>query len=491
MKACSGLSLFTSRQRKLYFFLLVIRVLFALFSPSYIHPDEHFQTVAPLTSRARYDEDQLTWEWTGEKPIRSVVLLWPIVGSIFRLTGNNTQLALLGLRMLWFIMSLGVDLAIPHLVAPGSAAIPLLLYASSYTTLTYQAHTFSNGIETILVVWSIVLCFRLRARPSATHSALLGLLAALGIWTRVTFPAFLLPAIVSLIPRFLCRSSLLAASGFAFSATAFGAILVDSAYFARDGCVITPLNNLMYNTSSANLALHGIHARYTHFVGNLPLLLGPALVLVFVKIRRLGLLFWCAMSGVAIVSIFPHQEPRFLLPAVPLILSSITSLPGRRFWRTWLATWVIFNTVLAILMGVLHQGGVVPTLLAAKQQLAVCPSGERTMVWWKTYTPPTWLLGSMPINTRDMAGTNWDDVKSVLDASAISFPGQKWCAKTLLIAPVSARRVLGGTYVLEQVLVSPWHIGLDDLDFEDGVAKELKRVLGGLGLGVWALVDAH
>ncbi|BFZ65098.1 alpha 1,2 mannosyltransferase [Saitoella coloradoensis] len=388
-------------------------------------------------------------------------------------------------------MSLGVDLAVPHLVGPGSAAIPLLLHASSYTTLTYQAHTFSNGIETVLVVWSIVLCFRLRARASATHSALLGLLAALGIWTRITFPAFLLPAIVRLIPSFLRRSSLLAASGFAFSATAFAAILVDSAYFARDGWVITPLNNLMYNTSSANLALHGIHARYTHFVGNLPLLLGPALVLVFVKIRRLGLSFWCAMSGVAVLSIFPHQEPRFLLPAVPLILSSITSLPGPRFWRTCLATWVMFNTVLAILMGALHQGGVLPTLLAAKQQSAVCPSGERTMIWWETYTPPTWLLGSTPVNTRDMAGSDWNDVKSVLDASATSVPGQKWCAKTLLVAPVSAQKVLGGTKGLELVHVSPWHIGLDDLNFEDGVTKELKRVLGGLGLGVWAIVDAH
>lgn len=39
--------------------------------------------------------------------------------------------------------------------------------------------------------------------------------------------------------------------------------------------VITPLNNLLYNLNVDNLAQHGLHPRYTHFVINLPLLFGP------------------------------------------------------------------------------------------------------------------------------------------------------------------------------------------------------------------------
>lgn len=42
--------------------------------------------------------------------------------------------------------------------------------------------------------------------------------------------------------------------------------------------VITPLNNLLYNMNTENLALHGIHPRYTHFAVNLPLLYGPLFI---------------------------------------------------------------------------------------------------------------------------------------------------------------------------------------------------------------------
>ena len=38
--------------------------------------------------------------------------------------------------------------------------------------------------------------------------------------------------------------------------------------------IITPLNNLLYNSSYDNLAQHGIHPYYTHILINLPQILG-------------------------------------------------------------------------------------------------------------------------------------------------------------------------------------------------------------------------
>ena len=113
--------------------------------------------------------------------------------------------------------------------------------------------------------------------------------------------------------------------------------------------VITPLNNFRYNMSPANLAQHGLHPWYQHLLANLPLLLGPATLLLFNPLRSLRL--YSAISGIVVLSIFHHQEARFLLPTVPLILSSV-KLPERRATlRAFTVAWVLFNVALGILMG--------------------------------------------------------------------------------------------------------------------------------------------
>ena len=43
---------------------------------------------------------------------------------------------------------------------------------------------------------------------------------------------------------------------------------------------ITPLNSLLYNAQSSNLASHGLHPYYQHLLASLPLLLGPSLCLL-------------------------------------------------------------------------------------------------------------------------------------------------------------------------------------------------------------------
>jgi phosphatidylinositol glycan class Z len=45
------------------------------------------------------------------------------------------------------------------------------------------------------------------------------------------------------------------------------------------GLTWTVWNNLMYNLNVENLALHGLHPRYTHILVNFPLLFGPLAVM--------------------------------------------------------------------------------------------------------------------------------------------------------------------------------------------------------------------
>ena len=140
--------------------------------------------------------------------------------------------------------------------------------------------------------------------------------------------------------------------------TSLALSIIDTAYFDPTRLwpprlIITPLNLLLFNLSTKNLAQHGIHPRYLHVLVNWPMLFGVGLYAVgesiavvlraevekekgrepFMRIRESR--FPCdraALRSVAVylsafivptllLSIQPHQEPRFLLPLiVPLIM---------------------------------------------------------------------------------------------------------------------------------------------------------------------------
>jgi GPI mannosyltransferase 4 len=177
-----------------------------------------------------------TWEFTTEHPIRSVFPLWPVYGLPMLLLkwlwigngkdGDVPPIAVFWtLRVLMFILSFVLeDWAIHELVpSPRHRRVAMLLVASSYVTWTYQTHTFSNSIETLVVAWSLVLIDRIVAKTVSTavssgtkaklltneqkqssmiSCGLLGVVATFGIFNRITFPAFLLIPGFRLIPHF-------------------------------------------------------------------------------------------------------------------------------------------------------------------------------------------------------------------------------------------------------------------------------------------------
>jgi GPI mannosyltransferase 4 len=137
--------------------------------------------------------------------------------------------------------------------------------------------------------------------------------------------------------------------------------------------VITPLNSLRYNTETSNLTNHGLHPHYQHVFVNAPQLLGPAFIVLVYSLYPFSLSklrailansrLTSALTGTLILSLIPHQEPRFLIPCIPLLLTCIRfpSLPRHRlyFWISWVA----FNSIFGTLMGIYHQGGVIPAHL--------------------------------------------------------------------------------------------------------------------------------
>ena len=195
--------------RRLYFLLIIVRIYFAL-SPSYLHPDENFQgpevvagmpclsctkhlaffILTPTTGRVFSYPVHETWEFTSEYPIRSTFPLWLAYGWpmyilrwLWEGYGYDVSPAVVYWTLRVLMLSLSVvmeDWAIHELVAsPRARRIAVVLVASSYVTWTFQTHTFSNSLETLLVLWSLVLiqritddkvCLRQHACPPSTCS---------------------------------------------------------------------------------------------------------------------------------------------------------------------------------------------------------------------------------------------------------------------------------------------------------------------------------
>jgi phosphatidylinositol glycan class Z len=124
-----------------------------------------------------------TWEFTSANPIRSTFPLWLAYGWpmyilrwLWEGFGYEVSPSVVYWTLRVLMLSLSVvmeDWAIHELVeSPRARSVAVPLVASSYVTWTFQTHTFSNSIETLLVSWSLVLIQRIvgdkvRARRSA------------------------------------------------------------------------------------------------------------------------------------------------------------------------------------------------------------------------------------------------------------------------------------------------------------------------------------
>ncbi|XP_053404638.1 GPI mannosyltransferase 4-like [Mercenaria mercenaria] len=214
-----------------------------------------------------------------------------------------------------------------------------------------------------------------------------------------------------------------------------------------ENCAITPLNFFLYNSMATNLATHGYHPFYVHFLVNMPLLFGPMLVYltrhvikeflillnvlrkdnagfqenksipVEVKLRNdfKGMLWIFIFFPTVVLSCFPHQEARFLIPLLPLVVISVVIFSkklGKIFWTIF----IIFNVLFSVVFGALHQGGVIPSLMRLQKLTATeFKKNENIsirLIFSHTYMPPKHVLLTQNPNLelKDLKGSNFQTV---------------------------------------------------------------------------------
>ncbi|KAF9092114.1 alpha 1,2 mannosyltransferase [Mortierella sp. AD031] len=321
----------------------------------------------------------IPWEYKPELPCRSIIIPAITTGLPYMLlkawVGTDpdhfvtSRSLFITQRLAFVLISLIIDWSIVKMARQirRSPSIALLLVSTSYVTLAYHTHPFSNTVETLLLALSAVVLGKIiqehdastTVSPTASAKAastahmgpyiststampvsrstagpatgpyqpkptpvlpsyLLGVLFAVGTFTRITFAVFGFPFGLMFLylnarASFWKGRSILSGSiafvracmplAVGLGSTSAAAIFIDSIYFGKlvisqdingspmtlweilatgpqnwtslsvqGSLTLTMWNNLQYNLDKDNLALHGLHPRFLHLLVNFPVL---------------------------------------------------------------------------------------------------------------------------------------------------------------------------------------------------------------------------
>ena len=382
------------------------------------------------------------WEFNSTFPLRSIIPIYLTTGLpllLLKVLSSACGYVIgwhsltVAVRLTVTLLSLITDRTVMQLASwQGRDAVSaVVVMATSYISLVYYTRTFSNTLESFLYA---SLLYAVTRRPQKEIAGIpcaitISMLIVVGVFNRPTFVVFAaVPYLWWLFSDGISRVIIKAVNSM-LAAVPLSIVLIicDSVYFGRldinnvniadfgdiisiviKNLTVTPLNFVLYNTQFDNLAEHGIHPPFTHFVVNVPLLFNVLSIWFFYDVywwcmtavrshnRKLLSVYWrqlillmCCIVPVTLLSLFPHQEPRFLIPLLPVFaaLYAHKIMAGRRSMAFF---WAVANISGCMFYGCIHQGGVVRCLghLQQTQSTGV----DRHVIFWHTYTAPQHLL---------------------------------------------------------------------------------------------------
>ena len=436
----------------------------------YINPDEFFQSTEVMASDVFDFKAEKTWEWTSDHPGRNVVFPAIIAALPFSILKYISKCFKMELTSTWLVifprLFMGIVLLLVDRLLKNYArrlrldnaqfSLLIFLFRSSHVTLVFLTKTFSNNVEALIF---IMLLIKLNESREKQHvNFIIGFLTIFGFFIRQSMLAFAFyPIAVSLfnwifLSGVLDRSKMkqilitivtmvlggLSAAGICF--------ILDCLYFWNQIesilSAITPLNLIKYNSNVDNMKLHGLHPWYLHLIVNMFLLFGPMYLLLLWKgikllIGSLSLRAFLAslltpnsstyflsatLVPVFIMSLVPHQEPRYILPVIIPLVCFIAKDNGVLRNRKFYFTVFIFNIIGTSWYGFIHQGGILPSITYLSNNFKSEPNKTTSLIYWKSYKVPGHLflhnVNDDRLNFIDMAGTDWTVVKSELEKNS-------------------------------------------------------------------------
>lgn len=618
---------------KVYLGLLLLRCYSAFYGYGYIHPDEWMQSGEPYFGLTLPGIDaSVPWEWRPDRALRSFStlrfqyapadFLLYLLGKIVTRSGRGLFLVQ---RAGMLISSLLIDMYVLTDLPPQTARYILCLFGISTAATTFLVRPFSNSHESHLLAICILFFIRFLSdrvgyrggRYDWYRSILLpSILAVDGFFTRFTFPIFAFPLSLYAVrhcqrivregyPRAVVTS--LAIGAAAFSAMLYLRVSEETSVYTqlaksssmelagvwKSKWVVPPINALLYNVKTDNVAQHGLHPRWLHAVVNLPMIVGVANCVVIVIhgyhfVRGLwplanpvlgtvhtgtssktemtlekeeqeaveqaikasltehesrddhlsasdrpaqqagshavsdsstttepststsraaveveteieyvdiepiavGVSLSIIVFSLSILSISPHQEPRFLLPlAFPATIimayalqncSYLTSRPGLS--RLLIALHAAQHLIQMLLFSFLHQGALLPALFSIDRSISLLPTHGDSLftryehhILYRTFSVPFHFL---PNKGRGMFPRVESYDSSFSPAYAVRMASIA-CNHTSLYAPswiipqLESRAELVGRVELVKVESFTWHVDMDHLGETFGLVGEL------------------
>ncbi|KAK3247557.1 hypothetical protein CYMTET_42947 [Cymbomonas tetramitiformis] len=426
---------------------LVFRIVNSLAVCTYFNADEYWQALE-VAHHLVFGYGHLTWEW--KKAIRSYThpLIFAGLYKLLALTGLDNPLTLsLAPRVLQGIFAAFGDLFLYRLtlgwfspveakwalfcqVAPARALIPhkspaalqdsagilmvhifLRVQVFSWFTFFCNVRTFSNSLEAVLTTaalsyWPLPASWTRASVDSkgifwgygSRRSALF--LAAAAVVIRPTSLALWIPVGVAELLAGQNRPSFVFLEALPIGLASLGLMTaIDSLFYGR--LVFVPWNFIKFNVLEGGASHYGSHPWHWYFTQGYPVitftLLPVAALGVACAPRRrhlAGLILW----ALAVYSVIPHKEFRFILPVLPLTMlyagvglahfqgklaqkeaedsareEPLTGNVGRRRGPPflWVAGGILLTQVpLALYLSMVHQRGTVAVMPLLAQEAA-------------------------------------------------------------------------------------------------------------------------
>ncbi|XP_078062402.1 GPI alpha-1,2-mannosyltransferase 4-like [Mustelus asterias] len=251
----------------------------------------------------------------------------------------------------------------------------------------------------------------------------------------------------------------------------FGSLFSEIDWFLKDGnaghehivnlsqhLFLTPLNFIRYNLDPENLSTHGRHPWFTHLTVNGLLMFGVLHLSAVITAFRI-IIHKCVCAGgchvprkqqfekklqthfpsvteatpsvaeylilvyfvpLIILSLFSHQEARFLSPLIaPVVIHGAFNYDVLR-GRTVI---IVFNILCSVLFGCMHQGGLIPCLSYLEKALhsedPMANQPEHNLIFYHTYMPPRYLLNirsdQESIKIIDLGGSDVSVLNNTVD----------------------------------------------------------------------------
>ena len=299
----------------------------------------------------------LTWEWLPPAEIRGWAhpAIFAFVYQLLYWAGLDTRwLVAWSPRLLQsFFAALG-DVGIGKL--GGSTA--QILQVMNWFMAFCSPRTYSSSLECVIFIWSLVCYTRLDSAFRAF------MLAALTLLIRPTAAILYIPiAAHHLFVRRRSFMQILPGALFYLFLT----LTIDRIGYGH--WVFVPWNFFKINSFNGVSSFYGTHPMLWYIYAAIPFMLGPNLIpFVFALLKKSvlvkhSLLASIALFAIAVFSLNPHKEFRFILPLMPIFhifaAEFIDSIRARE-WRNSRLLWpslAFVNLTFFVFFGLIHQAG--------------------------------------------------------------------------------------------------------------------------------------